>query len=111
MKTKVTQKFVKATHRAVLSVGYCGLQNLLAYESPWAYTAGVYGWKADIYSFGNVAISTGYSPFGREVPYDVYHKYDVAAEEVRKESRWDYEKAKPKLDELILKFIEEVARL
>lgn len=107
MKAKVTQKSVKVTHRAVSAVGYCGLWNLLCYETPVAYTAGVYGWNADVYTFGDVAITTGYRPFGKQIPFDVYYKYDVRAKEIRADSRWDADKAKPQLDALIQEFIRE----
>ncbi len=33
-------------------------------ESPKYYTRGIYGWNADIYTFGDIALSTGYRPFG-----------------------------------------------
>ena len=54
----------------IICVPYCGLQNLLNYESPVAYTARREGWAADIYDMGGgVAIVTGYTPFGNIRPY------------------------------------------
>ena len=38
MKFKTTQKAIRANYPTVISVPYCGLQNLLNYESPVAYT-------------------------------------------------------------------------
>lgn len=52
MKFRTTKKAIMANYGNVIKVDYCDLQNLLKYESPIAYTAGVYGWNADIYDFG-----------------------------------------------------------
>lgn len=43
MKFKTTQKAIKANYNTIICVPYCGLQNLLNYESPVAYTARVRG--------------------------------------------------------------------
>ena len=65
MKFKTTQKEIKANYNTIICVPYCGLQNLLNYESPVAYTVRREGWAADIYDMGGgVAIVTGYAPFG-----------------------------------------------
>ena len=61
MKFKTTQKEIRANYNEIICVPYCGLQNLLNYESPVAYTARREGWGADIYDMGGgVAIVTGY---------------------------------------------------
>lgn len=60
MKFKSTKRDIMANYGNIIKVDYCDLQNLLKYESPIAYTAGVYGWNADIYDFGGIAICTGY---------------------------------------------------
>ena len=46
------------------TVGYCNLQNLFESVEPDYYTCGVYGWYADVYTNGNLAIVTGCVPFG-----------------------------------------------
>lgn len=82
MKVKVTKRKVMS-EMICISVPYCSLQNLLSFESPSYYTCGVYGWNADIYTRGNVAIVTGYRPFGNKVSADVISKYDEKAFELR----------------------------
>lgn len=63
-----------------LSFGYCELETLLKYESPVAFTCSKnYGWRADVYVFGDVAIVTGYAPFGTRISYDVVQKYEKAS--------------------------------
>lgn len=64
MKERTTMKHIKQNYKKIINVGYCELQNFLKHETPKYYTAGVYGWNADIYVFGDVALVTGYRPFG-----------------------------------------------
>lgn len=64
MKERTTMKHIKQNYEKIIKVGYCGLQNFLKHETPKYYTAGVYGWNADIYVFGDIALVTGYRPFG-----------------------------------------------
>ena len=52
MKFKTTQKAIKANYNTIICVPYCGLQNLLNYESPVAYTERREGWAADILRYG-----------------------------------------------------------
>ena len=82
MKTRITQKEVKATHRKVFKVGYCRLQTLLKFTEPYAYTCGNDGWHSDVYSIGSVAISTGYQPFGEAVDYRISRWYEYKAQEI-----------------------------
>lgn len=108
MKFRTTQKEVKASYSAIISVPYCSLQHLLVYESPIAYTKRREGWAADIYDVGGgVAIVTGYAPFGNirpsheQVKYieeraeRILHNYDLTSEQVRdrlKSLLWDFVK-------------------
>lgn len=82
MKFKTTQKAIKSGYSTIICVPYCGLQSLLHYESPIAYTTRREGWAADIYDMGGgVAIVTGYAPFGNIRPdYETRQKYEIAAE-------------------------------
>ena len=83
MKFKTTKRAVKEGYHRILSVGYCALQSLLSHESPVAYTAGVYGWNADVYEiFPNTAIVTGYRPCAckrMKDDYDVVKEYEEKA--------------------------------
>lgn len=82
MKFKTTKKEITSTFATVICVPYCGLQNLLNYESPIAYTSRREGWAADIYNMGGgVAIVTGYAPFGNVRPaYELRERYETQAE-------------------------------
>ena len=61
-KYKTTDKQQKENNTLVIAFGYCEIQNLERYLNPCAYTAGVYGWRADFYEFCGFTISTGYAP-------------------------------------------------
>ena len=81
MKFRTTKKAINAGYGTRIEIGYADLQNLLKYKNAVAYTTRPEGWGADIYDFGNVAIVTGYAPFGNFRPdYDMVHRYDEAAE-------------------------------
>lgn len=112
MKFKTTQKEIKANYNTIICVPYCGLQNLLNYESPVAYTIRREGWAADIYDMsGGVAIVTGYAPFGNVRPsYELRKRYETGAEKIREYYSFDYEKCKARLRGAIREFIEEVTR-
>ena len=113
MKPRVTQKLVKESYANVISVGYCGLQHLLRYENPRAYTAGVYGWNADVYEFGGTAIVTGYRPFGDTVPRELIEKYEKKAKAISEKYRQKkfytglFEEEKRKIHALAVEFIRE----
>lgn len=64
MKERTTMKYIKQNYKKIINVRYCKLQNFLKHETPKYYTAGVYGWNADIYIFKGIALVTGYRPFG-----------------------------------------------
>lgn len=109
MKFKTTQKEIKADYGSVIKIGYCDLQYLLKYESPIAYTSGVYGWNADIYDFGGVAIVTGYRPFGNIRPnWEIINKYEREAENIYNFYR--YEDRVGALKDLQKNFIAEVTK-
>ena len=108
MKFKTTKKEMKQGYVKILSIGYCELQNLLYYTSPIAYSSGSYGWYCDYYDIDNVCISTGYSPIGKTVTYDILKKYDNKASEIIGDYNISYDERKKKVNGLLLKFIKEV---
>lgn len=64
-KLRTTARDLRAHAWAIVSIGYCDIQNIERYLEPRAYTCGVYGWNSDIYQMPggyNVLISTGYRP-------------------------------------------------
>ena len=117
MKFKTTQKAIKANYNTIICIPYCGLQNLLNYESPVAYTERREGWAADIYDMGGgVAIVTGYAPFGNVRPsHELRERYEKQAEKIRfisnSLSNWNGTRdEKAELRKLQAAFIEEVTR-
>ena len=80
MKEKTTRKRVMENHNVIIRVGYCNLQFLLKHENEQFYTTRVEGWGSDIYSFGSIAIVTGYAPFGNVSPsWDIIDSYEKRA--------------------------------
>lgn len=112
MKFKTTQKEIRANFNKIICVPYCGLQTLLSYESPVAYTVRREGWGADIYDMGGgVAIVTGYVPFGNIRPsYELRERYETDAEKIRYNYSLAWEEQRKQLEQLAMAFIEEVTR-
>ena len=110
MKFKTTQKEIRVNFNKIICVPYCGLQTLLNYESPVAYTVRREGWAADIYDMdGGVAIVTGYAPFGNVRPgYDICRKYEKQAEKIRYNYTLSYDRQRDMLKSLAKKFVKEV---
>lgn len=112
MKFKTTQKEIKANFNTIICVPYCGLQTLLNYESPIAYTERRTGWAADIYNMGDgVAIVTGYAPFGNIRPsYELRERYETSAEKIHYNYSLSWKEQREQLEQLARAFIEEVTR-
>ena len=110
MKFKTTQKAIFANYDEIICVPYCGLQNLLNYESPVAYTARREGWAADIYDMGGVvAIVTGYAPFGNIRPtYEQVKAVEEQAEKIRYDYSLSDEQQRDMLKSLARDFIKGV---
>tara|TARA_R100000329_G_scaffold63084_1_gene56181 strand:+ start:396 stop:803 length:408 start_codon:yes stop_codon:yes gene_type:complete len=95
MKLKTTKKQIRDNTRDNLySVGYCELQHLLRYESPFAYSSGVYGWSCDYYQLSvdgqRIIISTGYSPTGKSIDYKTVKRWDESARDYQRNIKsWD----------------------
>lgn len=105
MKFKTTQKTIKENYAAIISIGYCDAWYLLHFENPIAFTSGVYGWNADIYDINNVAIVTGYRPFGNiHVDYDIIREYNNRAKTIISDNGVEYEKKKELVNDLLLEF-------
>lgn len=111
MKYRTTKNAVKNNFGKVWAVGYCGFSSLLQFESPRAYTCGVYGWNADIYEFGGVAIVTGYRPFGKDIPQDLRKRYEEEAQKVARNYGISYEERKRRVSEMLRDMLGELAQL
>ena len=106
MKTKVTRKCIKESFSTIISVNYASLQHLLTYETPQYYCTRAQDWACDIYIFGNVAIVTGYDPFGNVEPsHELRKEVDWYAENILSSSHRDYQKKKEILRRMIDEFI------
>lgn len=81
MKMQTTQKNIMNSFKHVVQAPYCALQHVFAGTEPTAYTAGKYGWNADIYDTGDgIAIVTGYRPFGEKINSDFFATWEAAAQ-------------------------------
>ena len=105
MKFKTTQKEVKNNYRYIFKIPCCGAWHLLQGREPEAYTAGVYGWSADIYSYGSVAIVTGYRPFGESCNRDILRKYEEKAKKIYNNNNYKYNTKINKINKLLDEFI------
>ena len=110
MKFKTSKKAMKEWYgKNLYRVGYCRLQYLLYYKKACAYSCGVYGWSCDYYEIEGICISTGYSPVGEYINYEITEKYNAKAEKIF-HSTLPYEEIKEKLDQLIKEFIQEIKK-
>ena len=110
MKYQTTNKAINKGYLKVCRLGYCTVQNLLTFQNPIAYTAGVYGWNSDIYDFGTVAISTGYRPTGENVNYEIVEKYEKEAEKINMDYSKKYDERKTAINHLLAAFIAEISK-
>lgn len=111
MKIKTSKRIINRNYKFVIPVGYCLLQYLLSEEKPIAYITRAEGWACDIYEFGNVVITTGYSPFGNTpADYDVTEKYENLAKQIVENESLTHVDKKESLDKLIKEFISETIK-
>lgn len=105
MKTPITKKAIMSAYHNVIKVGYCDMQDALKWREPNFYTAGVYGWNADIYVIDyDTVIVTGYRPFGNvELPREVIDTLNKCAESITRYFNYDLAKIylNNNLDELV----------
>jgi len=83
MKLKATKKEMRNGYHRIISIPYCDAQYLLYYESPIAYSCGVYGWSCDYYDINGVLISTGYSPIDSKntnISRNTIREFDLKAQ-------------------------------
>ena len=108
MKCRVTKKEIRNSFQNIISIGYCDAQFLLQYRSPFAYSAGTYGWACDYYDLGTTCISTGYSPLnGLKPDYDLLRRFEENAQRIVC-GDLDYETKKARVDELLYQFVDAV---
>jgi hypothetical protein len=109
MKVKVTKKQVQENYKNIISVGYCDLQYLLRFKEPSYYTAGVYGWNADIYQVNyNTCIVTGYRPFGNISNYELVREVEKIASDILDNRALSLEEQKAQIDFVFANFISKI---
>ena len=106
MKFKTTRKAVVAMSNRLVYAPYAGLQFLLRYHDPVAYTAGVYGWNFDVYEIGNLTICTGYRGMpGRRA--NNITEYEKRASEIWHSNGKTFEEVKEEIERLLTEFCEQ----
>lgn len=112
MKKRVSKRNINVTQKKVISVSYCGLWYLLSTLEPFAYSAGIYGWSCDYYHIPReICVSTGYSPIGKRVPYELCEQYEEAAKKICEETRWkDYDERRRRINALLEDFAGDIER-
>jgi hypothetical protein len=105
MKLLTTKKNIQQSGYRVFAVGYCGLQFLLKFEEPFAYSVRCAGWACDYYKVGDVIISTGYAPIGEQVDYYLMVEYDRRACAAYNDYSRDYDIHKAEVTALLREFV------
>lgn len=111
----VTKKYVRESFSNVIALPYCEMQDLFNQGDRDYYTAGVYGWGADVFIINNgTAVVTGYDPFGNVKPsYNMMSFYNNAAREIREECRnklCGYNELRQRLHGLAMDFVGDALR-
>ena len=105
MKLQTTKANIRKNFGFILSIGYCSADSLLQHVNPFGYSAGVYGWSCDYYDFGGVCISTGYSPIGKKVNFELLKEYNEAAQKIYSNYELNYNERKEATNKLLKEFI------
>ena len=107
MKFKTTNRAINGGYDKVLRVGYGAMQALLRHQEPIAYTCGVYGWNADLYSVNGLAICTGYRATGNiTVDYETLNEYEKKATAISSNYNLKFDERKQQINTLLDEFIE-----
>ena len=103
MKTKLTNKEVKALYPNIKSAGYCEIQTLLRGIEPVAYTCGIYGWNYDVYNIYGVTIATGYRNMpGKRIEHG--SEYEKKAQEISYNYELPYDERQEEITKLLKEF-------
>ena len=108
MKLQTTKKQIRQHFNTILSIGYCDAQYLLDCKTPFAYSAGVYGWSCDYYQIGSVCISTGYSTIGTRVNYALLRELEGKAMLIKNDYKLSYSDREQQLNELLQQLINSI---
>lgn len=106
MKVYLTRRELKKNFKYIIGVGYMRIQNLLKYQDASWYFADKDGWAADIYQIEDIAICTGYRPFGNiKIATNIVQEYDIRAMEICKNGK-NFEEIKKSINLLLKEFIQ-----
>lgn len=103
-KAEVTRKWV-ASNYTCCGIGYCDVQYLCRFQEKRFYTAGVYGWNFDVYTFGNYAITTGYRNMIHHVKAENVSMYEQKARDILNNINLSWEEQKEKVNKLLEEFL------
>ena len=108
MKIKTTRKSIRENFYKVLCIGYCNIHYLTYYMDAFAYSTRAEGWACDYYQVGNICISTGYSPIGQRVDYNLLMEYEKKAETIVYDITLSYEVKQNLVYNLLDEFVQKV---
>lgn len=110
MKIKTTKKEMKKAYKNIIPISYCSMYDLLYYEEPITYCAGIYGWSCDNYLIdNNTLISTGYSPINSiKTDYEKVKKYNDLAKKIRCNNKLTEKQKKKEIEKLLNEFVKEI---
>lgn len=114
LKVQVTKKQIKDNYRNVICVGNLNLYYLLRFKEARFYTAGMYGWNADVYEINNnTVIVMGDRPFGDiKAEYGIIKGFEDRARKIITRSDFlKYEEQEKAIDELLSEFLEVVLKM
>lgn len=108
-KARISKKWANEHFVTIFKTGYCNLYYLFKYTYPDYYSAGRNGWSCDYYYFEphDILISTGYSPIGTSIPYEITSSFEDKAMEIiySRKPFSDFESERVKLNNLIEHFL------
>ena len=109
MKKLTNKNQIAKNYRKVFSCGYCDLQFITS-KDPIAYNKGIYGWNYDLYSFGDIAVTTGYrNTCGKRIAHEFLKYLQQKAQENNKLMFSDskaYEQNKENIEKELINYLE-----
>lgn len=109
--TNITKHF-----KHVYRCGYCDLHYIMRDTEPRYYNYGIYGWNCDIYTYGSIAITTGYRNMrGDRIPDNILEEYTNNAKQIIEEyhnssNYMTYEEYRKKMDINIDNFMDAIQK-
>ena len=87
MKQTTEKEIKKRFSNKIINGGYGELQYLLQTRNPDYYTAGKYGFNADIYCINGIVITSGPRSFGKKINYEIIQKFEEQAKKLEQKDR------------------------